>query len=116
VIWLLFRRACGQPRHLLAQGFDRASGPGGANGLTMSMAPGLPGVVCLYPNEHVETMMNSMWCRILQQLGKGGDLVMVNLLLDGAVFVPVGHGGGLIQISGMLAWEIDDLGLERRRK
>ena len=54
----------------------------------------------MYPNEHVETITNSTWCRILQRLGRGGDLVMIDLLLDDAIFVPVGETVGLIQISG----------------
>lgn len=103
VIWLIFRS--GKYQHLLAQGYARAAAPGGYDGLPLTMAAGLPGITCLYPNDHVATLTNSTWCALLTWLGKGGDLAMVELLLSCAVYLPIiaaedKHIGNFYQISG----------------
>jgi hypothetical protein len=102
VIWVLFRRQSSpRPQHLLCQGFERAAAAGN-NGLNLSIAPGIPGVICHYPNDQVETVTNPNWCRLLSYLGRGGDLIMVELLLDCGIFVPLSSGNGnLYQLSGM---------------
>jgi hypothetical protein len=104
VIWVLFRRhSSPRPQHLLCQGFERAAAAG-HNGLDLSIAPGIPGVVCHYPNDQVETVTNPNWCRLLSYLGRGGDLIMVELLLECGVFVPLTSGNGnLYQLSGTLS-------------
>jgi hypothetical protein len=103
VIWLIFRT--GRHQHLLAQGYSRASGPGGRDGLPLTMAAGLPGVICMYPNDHVTTLTTRAWCTILRWAGRGADLAMVEMLLACAIFVPVHSSdgkqtGNYYQLSG----------------
>jgi hypothetical protein len=102
VIWLQFRRRIppSKPQHMLCQGFERAS-VAGHNGLDLSVAPGIPGIMSHYPNPHIETLTSMAWCKLLSLLGRGGDLIMVDLLLDCGVFVPALDGiHGLRQLSG----------------
>jgi len=102
VIWLLFRRRPPpfKPQHLLCHGFERASAAG-QHGLDLSAAPGIPGIVCHFPNPHVETVTSPAWCKLLSLLGKGGDMIMVDLLLECALFVPALDGiHSLRQVSG----------------
>jgi hypothetical protein len=102
VIWLQFRRRPPplRPQHLLCHGFERASAAG-QDGQKLSVVPGIPGVLCQYPNPHVETVTNKPWCKLLSMLGKGGDLIMVDLLLDCGLFLPAMDGiHSFRQISG----------------
>jgi len=100
-IWLLFRRCKGSSRsyHLLCQGYERPSGAG--KGLSMVAAPSIPGIVCQYANRSVEEVTSPVWCQLLSFLGCGGDLVMVDLLVDCALFVPASDQNGLQQLSGV---------------
>lgn len=103
VIWLLFRRhqASAKPHHLLCQGFERLSGATAQNGIKENAVAGIPGVVYQYANKHVQALTSSAWCSLLSLLGRGGDLVMVDLLLECCLFVPVVDGSkGLRQLSG----------------
>jgi hypothetical protein len=102
VIWLQFRRRPPpyKPQHLLCHGFERASAAG-QNGQRLSIVPGIPGIVCQYPNPHIETVTGKPWCKLLSLLGRGGDLIMVDLLLDCGLFVPAMDGiHGFRQLSG----------------
>ncbi|KIW03271.1 hypothetical protein, variant 1 [Verruconis gallopava] len=95
VVWLLFRRnqLVTRPQHLLAQGFDRLSAvhaqarPGGLN--AVSALPSIPGIVCTFANPHVEFVTSAAWCALLRLLGPGGDIVMVDLLLECCLFLPL---------------------------
>lgn len=103
LIWLLFRRshAPSRPQHLLAQGFDRLSARA-KDGLDLAELPGIPGIVCKHSNAHVETVVSSAWCTLLKILGKGGDIVMVDLLLENCLFVTTNDNAkSLKQFSGM---------------
>ena len=87
VIWLLFKRHSSsyRPPHLLCHGFQRAS-VRGQNGLALSAAPGIPGILPHYPNSYVETIKGHLWCRVHSLLGQGGDRIMMDLLLDCGIF------------------------------
>jgi len=100
VVWLLFRRfkASGRPSHLLCQGFERASG--GGKSLNMVAASSIPGIVCQFPNQTIEEVTSPVWCQLLSLLGRGGDLVMIDLLVDCALFAPGSDQDGLQQLSG----------------
>lgn len=101
VIWLLFRRckSSSKPANLLCQGFERASGPGNKK-QNMSLASGIPGIFCQYPNKSIEAVTTPVWCQLLSALGRGGDLVMLDLLVDCSLFSPAAGHEGLQQVSG----------------
>lgn len=104
VIWLLFRRhqPPTKPQHLLCQGFERLSGTTAQNGIKENAIAGIPGVVYQHANKHVQALTSSAWCSLLSLLGRGGDLIMVDLLLESCLFVPVMDGAKtLSQLSGM---------------
>jgi hypothetical protein len=103
LIWLLFRRhqPPAKPQHLLCQGFERLSSATAQNGIKENAVAGIPGVVYQYANKHVQTLTNSTWCSLLSLLGRGGDLIMVDLLLECCLFIPVVDGSKcLSQLSG----------------
>lgn len=105
VIWLLFNRihpTVHKPPHTLCLGYQRASSHG-ENGVTLSAATGISGLVNLYPNTNVDAVKSQPWVNLLASLGKDGDKFMANLLLECALFVPVDSGDhNLRQISGRL--------------
>lgn len=111
VVWLLFRRCqpYGKPQHLLCQGFERAFAAG-QKGLDMTVAPGIPGIICHYPNNHIEVLTSPIWCQLLSTLGCGGDLIMVDLLVNCALFYPSSSNGSrLQQLSGIPLTQISPL-------
>ncbi len=111
VVWLLFRRnqPYGKPQHLLCQGFERASAAG-QKGLDMTVAPGIPGIICHYPNHHIEVLTSPVWCQLLSTLGRGGDLIMVDLLVECALFYPsFPDSSRLQQLSGIPLTKISPL-------
>jgi telomerase reverse transcriptase len=67
----------------------------------MTVATGIPGVVCQYPNKFIERLTSPAWCELLSALGRGGELVMVDLLVDCALFCPCSNHEGLQQVSGV---------------
>ncbi|KAI1174954.1 hypothetical protein F4777DRAFT_348646 [Nemania sp. FL0916] len=76
------------PDHLLCDGFRRNGGLG---------------LRVLRPNPCVELLQQSPWPQLLALLGEAGDRIMIDLLLNCAVFVPVEVGASNVcQISGML--------------
>ncbi|KAL5121967.1 Telomerase reverse transcriptase [Pleosporales sp. CAS-2024a] len=103
VIWLLFRRSTAhKPSHLLCHGFLRAAHTDRAypqhHGAPRSSIPGL---VERAPNSHVRALKEPTWCRLQTLLGQGGDRVMIDMLLDCAIFLPVNGGAGnYYQLSG----------------
>jgi hypothetical protein len=101
VIWLLFRRsqAPSRPQHLLTQGFDRLAAKG-HHELERAVL-GIPGIVCNFTNPHTSYVVSKAWCSLLSLLGKGGDIVMVDLLLESCLFLPTGDSpSSLRQFSG----------------
>lgn len=60
-------------------------------------------MISIYPNQRVELLKQSPWPEILKLLGNSGDRIMMDLLLDSAMFLPVGScQGNYYQISGQL--------------
>ncbi|TKA78658.1 hypothetical protein B0A49_01155, partial [Cryomyces minteri] len=101
-IWLLFKKygANRRPPHVLCHGYQRTCAAG-QNGLDVSVVPGIPGIASHFPNKHVESMKHQPWSNLLPLLGKGGDRIMVDLILDCGIFIPVeGGAGNLQQLSG----------------
>jgi hypothetical protein len=71
-------------------------------GLDLSLAPGIPGIIYHFPNHNLATITSPVWCRLLALLGRGGDLIMIDLLVDCSLFKHAeGHPDALEQISGM---------------
>jgi telomerase reverse transcriptase len=62
----------------------------------------VPGLVEQSPNSHVRTLKEPTWCRLQALLGQGGDRIIMHLLLECAVFLPVGGGiSNYYQLSGI---------------
>ncbi|KAJ4421225.1 Telomerase reverse transcriptase [Gnomoniopsis sp. IMI 355080] len=90
IIWLLFSRgnaSSNRPQHLLCDGFRRGAG--------QQAAPcSIQGLYSLYFNERVAILKQNPWPQLLHILGKSGESMMLNLLLDCSIFLPVEAGQG----------------------
>ncbi|KAK9770635.1 putative Telomerase reverse transcriptase [Seiridium cardinale] len=105
VIWRLFSRSTASrkaPEHLLCDGYrkdknhDRFHGSRGNQVLT------IPGIFSAHPNPQVEALRQAPWPQLLKLLGKCGDRIMIDLLLDCAVFASLQGGqGNYRQLSGI---------------
>lgn len=99
-MWLLFSREKGKgsrPNHLLCHGFDGKLGPGGQK------IPGIPDVYFRFPNPNFEALQKTPWPQVLALLGQSGDRLMLDLILDHAIFLAVNAGhGNYYQLSGRL--------------
>ncbi|OTA52137.1 hypothetical protein K449DRAFT_246639 [Hypoxylon sp. EC38] len=74
------------PRHLLCDGFSRNRGLG---------------LRQIRPNPHFEMLKQQPWPQLLSLMGESGERIMMDLLLDCAIFVPLKAGANnLCQISG----------------
>ncbi|EGO53691.1 hypothetical protein NEUTE1DRAFT_19417, partial [Neurospora tetrasperma FGSC 2508] len=125
VIWLLFSRGSRSasfrektktgngwpgPRHLLCDGFRKGVPPQGRSG-EMATTAGhqhqIPGVYAVHQNNCVKVLKEAPWPQFLMLLGKEGERIMLDLLLDCAVFVGVKEGkGNLVQVSGIPVSEL----------
>ncbi|KAI1368000.1 hypothetical protein F5Y08DRAFT_20053 [Xylaria arbuscula] len=88
VVRTLFNRekSAKWPDHILCNGFRR----NGALGLRT-----------VRPNHYVEALQQPPWPQVLALLGDSGERIMIDLLLDGAIFVSVGTGtNNICQMSG----------------
>lgn len=102
-IWLMFAKPAanqGKVQHLLCQGFRRD-----VTSRTIvrgeNAASSIPGVLSVYPNTHVTSMKAWPWPQVLALMGKAGERVMVDLVLDTGVFLTVSGGYGTYhQLSG----------------
>lgn len=114
VIWLLFRRSAShKPLHLLCHGFQRAARANRTDKLDNVPTSSVPGIVERSRNCHVHTLKEPIWCRLHALLGQGGDRIIMNLLLEGALFCPVKGGtGNFYQLSGV---PVPDLKPDQRR-
>lgn len=102
-IWFLFSKASTAgtwPSHLLCDGFRQKPGSkfqtSGANGTT-----GIPGIYSVYPNQQYKTLKLTPWPELLKLLGKAGDRIMMDLLLDCSIFVAMNAGqDNYYQVNG----------------
>jgi telomerase reverse transcriptase len=103
VIWLLFRRSTShKPSHLLCHGFQRAANTSRAHNIDGVPTSSVPGLAERSPNSHVRTLKEPTWCRLHALLGKGGDRIIQDMLLECAIFCPVEGGtGNFYQLSGV---------------
>jgi telomerase reverse transcriptase len=63
----------------------------------------IPGVISAYPNSHVTSIKAAPWPQVLALMGKEGERVMIDLILDCGIFLPVKNGrGNYHQLSGRL--------------
>lgn len=102
-IWLLFHkihRHAHRPPHLLCHGSQRASSPRQTNEDHCAIA-GIPGIVSHYPNANVNALKGPSWTEIMGLLGKEGDRIMLDLVLECGIFLPGDEGlGNYYQLSG----------------
>ncbi|KXX74891.1 Telomerase reverse transcriptase [Madurella mycetomatis] len=111
VVWLLFSRetAGTWPKHLLCDGFRKQAGPTAHAGPQTSRN-NIPGVYSVYPNQRVQVLKGSHWPQLLMLLGKEGERIMIDLLVDDAIFRAVKAGNdNLYQLSGTPISELEPL-------
>jgi telomerase reverse transcriptase len=103
VVWLLFRRSAShKPSHLLCHGFQRGAHANRANDEHLDPTSSVPGLVARSPNSHVRTLKEDTWCRLHALLGPGGDRIIMDMLLECAIFCPiVGGTANYYQLSGI---------------
>jgi telomerase reverse transcriptase len=98
VVWLLFSRdlkAGRRPKHLLCDGFRKSAGPGDQGNTS------IPGLFSLYPNSHVKALREAPWPQLLALLGRAGEKIMIDLLVDTSVYVNVQAGfNNYYQLTG----------------
>lgn len=93
----------GYTKHMLCQGFSIPCYFRQTDSVN-ARCTGIQGLVPVYPNKYVNDMKADPWPQILNLLGKEGDHVMIDLLIDCGVFLSVTSGhGNYYQISGMYA-------------
>ncbi|MCJ1474607.1 hypothetical protein MMC13_003267 [Lambiella insularis] len=102
-VWLLFNKIHRQilkPPHILCHGYQRASAPRIVCE-DCSAVGGIPGLMSLYPNPYVATIKGPVWGHLLKVLGKVGDRVMLDLILDCGLFSALDTGkDNYYQLSG----------------
>ncbi|MCJ1405445.1 hypothetical protein MMC11_008673 [Xylographa trunciseda] len=111
-IKLLFEKIYRQshkPSHVLCHGYQRVFTPR-ESCEDHSTTGGIQGLVSLYPNAQVATMKGAAWSGVLKVLGKGGDQIMLDLILDCGLFVEVERGkDSFCQLSGVPLSELPTL-------
>jgi telomerase reverse transcriptase len=89
-----------RPQHLLCQGFRKSAS---YRSVTREENPisTIPGLIEDSLNTHVSMMKASLWTKILEIMGKKGDEMMIDLIMDCGIFLPiVGGQGNYYQLSG----------------
>lgn len=117
-IWQLFKhssRLGTRLQHLLCQGF-RTDINFNAINRDENPVTAIPGVVSTYPNRHVSVLKGSPWPQILALMGKEGQRMMIDLILDCGIFVAVESGhGNYFQLSGKHLYPFENKMLIQRR-
>lgn len=103
VIWLLFNRTFpheAKPPHVLCHGMQRAAATW-QNGVSTGIGSRIPGVICVSPNEHIETLKSALWTEVVDMLGEAGERIFTDLLIGHDLFVPLTVApGNFYQLSG----------------
>ncbi|KAK2592858.1 Telomerase reverse transcriptase [Conoideocrella luteorostrata] len=111
VIWLLFsreRRPGCWPKHILCDGFRKRSKEGDPSGISIS------DVYSRFPNHHAMSLRQGLWAHLLALLGRSGQKIMSDLLIERSIFVPIDAGiGNYYQLSGIPLSELDLTGKPR---
>lgn len=115
VVWLLFRRSTShKPSHILCHGFQRSASTSHAQVAAAEPTSSIPGLIERTPNSHVRALKAPVWCRLQALLGSGGDKVIMDMLLECAMFRPVEGGtANYYQLSGN---PISDVRPDKKRK
>ncbi|KXH63750.1 telomerase reverse transcriptase [Colletotrichum salicis] len=101
VVWQIFNRSAAWPKHLLCDGFRRQA-QNIANAKGHGHDSGIQGLVAVDPNHYVQALKEAPWPQALMLLGKSGEQIMIDLLIDTAIFLPVRAGlGNMYQLSGI---------------
>ncbi|KAF7928563.1 uncharacterized protein EAE98_005619 [Botrytis deweyae] len=112
VIWLLFSKSKssnGRLQHLLCQGYRKDISSHSVN-RDENFRTSIPGVNSMYPNSHVTAMKAWPWPHVLALLGKAGERVMCDLILDCGVFVQIENAhGSYHQLSGQPLSELSPI-------
>ncbi|KAK0731718.1 hypothetical protein B0H67DRAFT_84786 [Lasiosphaeris hirsuta] len=117
VVWLLFSREKGAawPKNLLCDGFRKHVGPNVPSGPAAECA--IPGVFSVYPNRRFQALKEAPWPQLLLLLGKEGERIMIDLLIDCAIFEAVKAGkGNLCQLSGKHISDLESLTAEAEKQ
>ncbi|KUI62081.1 Telomerase reverse transcriptase [Cytospora mali] len=108
VIWLLFSREKNpsqRPHHLLCDGFRKKVGP-----IRQGAPSSIQDLCSLYFNERVAAIKREPWPQLLALLGKSGESIMINLLLECAIFLHIDAGrSNYYQLSGPPIFECKPL-------
>lgn len=109
-VWLLFSRekkSGDRPKNLLCDGFRRESDRK-PHGKASAAQGQIPGVFAVYANNHVRTVKDDPWPQLLLLLGKAGERMMIDLLLDCSIFGRVAAGReNYQQLSGIPVSDLD---------
>lgn len=90
-----------RPQHLLCQGYEWASPTSTYGHDTTTTVAGIPGVIHRFDNHHVNRITSPAWCQLLSLLGHGGELIMIDLLIECDLFIVAGSDTHhLVQLSG----------------
>ena len=102
-IWFLFHRThrhAHRPPHMLCHGYQRATGSNNSFEDHCALA-GIPGIISHFPNYNVNVVKKADWTEVLDLLGKEGDRIMLDLVLQCDIFQLVNGGqGNFYQLSG----------------
>ncbi|KAF5723392.1 telomerase reverse transcriptase [Fusarium mundagurra] len=113
VVWRLFSREVQlgrRPKHLLCDGFRKSAGPDDQGTTT------IPGLFSLFPNSNVEALRENPWPQLLALLGRAGEKIMINLLVDASIYLELEAGfNNYYQLTGVPLAELDLHGGMRSR-
>ena len=104
-IWAMMSKVSGSNgrfQHLLCQGYRKDITARSVHRDEMTPCA-IPGVISTYPNNHVAAMKASPWPEILALMGREGERMMIDLILDCGIFMSIASGqGSYHQLSGKL--------------
>jgi telomerase reverse transcriptase len=103
VTWLLFSREKlnTRPKHLLCNGLRKSVASAIVEKGGNNNSSHIPGLYEVQPNDNARALKAEPWPQLLALLGKSGEAIMLDLLVDSAIFVPVESGiGNYHQLCG----------------